>query len=199
MKKIYLALLVAVSFITSDVAAQTQKGWFIIGGDVANINVGFQKDNSSFGFDFTPRVAWFLRDNVAVGLSALLGVNSQKINSITTTNLNYGIGPVARYYFTGRALESVRKTRWFADANIGINGSNTKTGQASVSTNGLGIGFGPGLAYFINQNIAFEALVKYNLIVGFGNSTTDNSLNIGVGFQIHLPGSKVRSLKNDVK
>ena len=35
------------------------------------------------------------------------------------------------------------------EANVGIYGSNTKvTGVSSVSTNGLGIGFGPAIALF---------------------------------------------------
>ena len=201
MKKIYVVMFIGLSILSSlNSEAQTQKNWFIIGGDIANLNVGLQKNNSTFNFDFTPRIAWFLRDNLAVGLYALAGIGSTKTGTITSTSFNYGIGPVARYYFTGKALESVNKTRWFADANVGINGSNNKTtGQPSVTTNGLGVGFGPGLAYFINRNIALEALVKYNLIVGFGKSTTDNSINFGVGFQIHLPGSKIRSMKEDVK
>lgn len=68
-----------------------------------------------------------------------------------------------------------------------VYGSNTKvSGGATTNTNGLGVGIGPGFAYFLNQNIALEVLAKYNLTVGFGNSTTINSLNLGLGFQIHL-------------
>ena len=86
------------------------------------------------------------------------------------------------------------------EANVGIYGSNTKvTGVSSISTNGLGIGFGPGIAYFLNGNIALEALVKYNLTLGFGNSTTNHGLNIGIGFQIHLPKAKLKAMKNDIK
>ena len=94
----------------------------------------------------------------------------------------------------------MKKTRWFAEANVGIFGSNTKvSGSPSVNTNGLGIGFGPGLAYFLNENIALEVLAKYNLTVGFGNATTNNGLNIGIGFQIHLPKAKLKAMKADVK
>ncbi|MEJ7587937.1 MAG: hypothetical protein WKI04_10295, partial [Ferruginibacter sp.] len=62
----------------------------------------------------------------------------------------------------------------------------------------LGIGIGPGIAYFLNQNIALEVLPKYNLTVGFGNATTTNALNISIGFQIHLPKSKLKAMKEDV-
>jgi len=86
------------------------------------------------------------------------------------------------------------------EANIGIYGSNTKvSGASSVNTNGLGIGFGPGIAYFLHENIPLEALAKYNLTVGFGNSTTNHRLNISIGFQIHLPKAKLKAMKNDIK
>ena len=130
-----------------------------------------------------------MQDDFAIGNEVLLGLETG--DSFTTTN--YGIGLIARYYLSGNPLESVGKTCWFLDSNVGIYGTNTKvSGMECVITNGLGFGFGPGLAYFINKNIALEAVVKYN-------STTNNSFNIGLGFQIHLPKSKFKSLENDVK
>jgi hypothetical protein len=195
MKKIFVAAVMTVILGTA-MQAQTQRGWYIIGGDLSNIGLDFQKNNTKFSLDITPRAAWFIRDDFAVGGEALLGLETG--DGFTTTN--YGIGPIARYYLSGTALESVRKTRWFLDGNVGIYGNNTKvTGSEGVSTNGLGIGFGPGIAYFLNPNIALEAVAKYNITVGFGNSTTNNSLNIGLGFQIHLPTSRVRAIQNDVK
>lgn len=202
MKKFYAAIVSVTCMLTvTNVPAQTQKNWYIIGGNISHLNVDFQKDNTVFNFDLTPRVAWFIQDNLAVGLSILAGVSTSKTNSTTSTSFRYGIGPVARYYITGNALNSVRKTRWFADLNIGFSGANTKiTGESSISTNGIGTGLGPGIAYFINQNIALEALAKYNLSAGFGNSTTVNSLSLEIGFQVHLPRAKLRSMKNnDIK
>lgn len=200
MKKIYLCLFTLGCMMASNqLQAQTQKGWYIIGGNLANIDFGFQKNNTNFSLDLTPRVAWFVQDNLALGVQLLAGVSTTKTNSTSSTNVRYGISPIARYYFTGKAIESVRKTRWFGDVNIGIQGENSKiSSQPTVTTNGLGIGFGPGIAYFINQNIALEVLAKYNIIVGFGSSTTSNNVSLGVGFQIHLPGSKLKAMKSDV-
>lgn len=195
MKKIFASAVTALILSTATYA-QTQKDWYIIGGNLSNIGLNFQESNTSFELNVTPKVAWFIQDNFALGGEVLIGLETG--DGFTTTN--YGIGPIARYYVSGNALESVGKTRWFIESNVGVYGNNTKvSGQDGVSTNGLGIGFGPGLAYFINKNIALEALAKYNLTVGFGNSTTNNGLNIGVGFQIYLPKSKLRSLENDVK
>ncbi|HEU4495989.1 MAG TPA: outer membrane beta-barrel protein [Flavobacterium sp.] len=195
MKKILATAFLALVLSTA-AQAQTQKDWYIIGGNLSNMGLDFQDGNTNFSLDIMPRVAWFVRDDFAVGGEVLLGLETG--DGFTKTN--YGVGPVARYYLSGTALESVGKTRWFLDGNIGFRGTNTKVkGSDGVSTNGLGIGFGPGLAYFLNQNIALEAVAKYNLTVGFGNSTTTNSINLGLGFQIYLPKSKLRSMENDVK
>ncbi len=195
MKKILLVAAAVYSF-NIGVNAQTQKDWFLIGGDISKINLDLQKGNTAFSFDLSPKVAWFIRDNFALGAQALIGVRT----ATGYTSFSYGIGPIARYYFNGRAIPDLRKTRWFLDANVGVFGTNTKvSGLPSTNTNGLGLGIGPGIAYFLNTNIALEALVKYNLTVGFGNATTDNAINIGVGLQIYLPRAKLKSLKNDVK
>ena len=195
MKKIF-SFSIAVLLFSMVTYAQTKKDWYIIGGKISNIGLDFQKGNTGFRFDLTPRVAWFIKDDFALGAEALIGLET----GTGFTTVSYGVGPIARYYFKERALNNVSKTRWFLDANVGIYGSNTKvSGSSSTNTNGLGIGFGPGLAYFLNENIALETLAKYNLTVGFGNSTTNNGLNIGVGFQIHLPKSKLKAMKSDIK
>ncbi len=195
MKKIFLAAatILVINFATQ---AQTNKDWYIIGGQISNIDLNFQQGNTIFGLNLTPRVAWFIKDDFALGAEALIGFSTEK----GATSISYRIGPIARYYFKGRGLENVQKTRWFLDANLGLSGSNYKaSGFPGTSTNGLGLGLGPGLAYFLNENIALEVLAKYNLAVGFGNSTTTSGLNINVGFQIHLPKAKLKSIKEDVK
>lgn len=194
MKKIILFATILLINIVAH--AQTKKDWYLIGGNISNLGVNFQKGNTAFSFILSPRVAWFIKDDLAVGAEVLIGLNTAK----GFTSISYGIGPIARYYFKDRALQSVKKTRWFVDGNVGLFGTNTKvSGIPSTNTNGLGVGIGPGIAYFLNENIALDVLAKYNLTVGFGNSTTNNALSIALGFQIHLPRSKLKAMKNDVK
>lgn len=88
----------------------------------------------------------------------------------------------------------LKRTRFFLEGNVGIEGYNPAVGE---NTNGLGLGVGPGIAYFVTPNIGLEALVKYNSIVGFGSAVSNNNINVGFGFQIYLPSSKVKSeIKN---
>jgi hypothetical protein len=102
---------------------------------------------------------------------------------------------LARYYFGAPAVNTTttsarRSSRFFLEGTVGIQGFNTSGGS---STNGLGIGIGPGLAYFINQNIALEGLLKYAKAFGFGNDGGSSQLQFGLGFQIYLPRGTMRN------
>lgn len=185
--------------------AQTQKDWYMIGGEIANIGYLTQKDNNTFKLQVNPRIAWFVRDNLALGAKVVIGTSFSKSNNV----IDYGIMPLARLYFKGNGLNSVQKTRWFFDASIGLQGNNSVyknrdtsgniINKIKSSSNGLGFDFGPGLTYFINQNIGLEGSVKYNAIPASLNGSNLNSISINVGMQIYLPKAKIRSMREDVK
>lgn len=193
MKKVFL--LAATFYLITAAHSQIQKGNVIVGGDIADFDLGLNK-NSNFRMTINPSAAWFIKDNIAVGAYINLGLDA--VNGATATT--YGIGPVARYYLGSNQVntESVlRHTRAFVEGNVGIQGSNVSQG---ASTNGLGLGIGPGIAYFITPNIGLEGLLKYNSIVGFGNEALNSRLDLNVGFQIYLPGRATRNkVMNDMK
>ncbi len=195
MKKI--SIITALVFTASIAFGQTQKGNILIGANLSNISLNFQEGNTQFGFNLTPKAGWFIKDNTALGVEVNLGLSTQK----GATSVNYGVGGFGRRYFGNEASRLTRTTKWFLEANAGIYGTNLSGDNiTSTSTNGLGVGAGPGIAYFLSENIALEALAKYNLTVGFGNSTTNNNIGIGLGFQIYLPGKRVEQLiDNPVK
>ncbi len=166
--------------------AQLQKGNVLIGGDLAGFDLGLN-EGGTFFMSLTPKVAWFVKDNLALGGYVDLGLATAKGSG---TNVNYGVGGLGRYYFSHADVEVSRGTRFFVEANAGLQGVNTSGGN---STNGIGLGFGPGLAYFVTPSVALETLLKYNGILGFGSSSTSSRLQLNLGFQIYLPGSKVKS------
>ncbi|HUC81003.1 MAG TPA: hypothetical protein VMR70_08810 [Flavisolibacter sp.] len=192
MKKVLLfALFVsAVGAIQSQ--AQLQKGSVLIGGDLAGFDLGLN-EGSTFNMSLTPKVAWFVRDNLALGGYVDFGLATAKEAG---TNVSYGVGGLGRYYFPTADVNVARSTRFLMEANVGIQGVNTPGGN---NTNGLGLGFGPGLAYFVTNNIALESLLKYNGILGFGSNATSSRLSLNLGFQIYLPGSKVKSEIEKIK
>jgi hypothetical protein len=172
--------------------AQLQQGNVLVGGDIANFNLGLDK-GGNFSFLINPKVAWFIRDNVAIGGYLTAGLSTAKDAG---TSISYGVGALARYYLSAEQLNLIRHTRFFFEGNVGIEGDNPAVGD---NTNGLGLGVGPGIAYFLTPNIGLETLLKYNGIIGFGSKPTSNNLNLSIGFQIYLPTSRLKSIRKDVK
>lgn len=192
MKKITL-LFVLVLALKFSASAQIQQGNVLIGGNLANINLGLDAPKV-FSFDITPKAAWFIQDNVALGGYVNLGIQTAK-NSPTTTT--YGVGALGRYY-TGADVEVLRHGRFFGEATVGLGGANVSDGGGS--TNGLNLSVGPGFAYFITPSIGLETLLKYNNLVGFGDQTSQSSLNLSFGFQIYLPGrGTANKVKSDIR
>jgi hypothetical protein len=165
--------------------AQLKRGNVLIGGDLAGFDLGLD-DGNTFTMTLTPKAAWFIQDNVALGGYIDFGLTTIKDAG---TTVNYGVGALGRYYFS-KAEVDVRPTVFFGEANAGLEGVNYAGGDNNT---GLGLGIGPGIAYFVNQNIALEALLKYNGIVGFGSSPTSSRLQLNLGFQVYLAGSKVKT------
>lgn len=189
MKKTSLLSVVAVLLCLNVVKAQIQQGNVLVGGDIAGFNLGLNKDGY-FNMNINPKAAWFVKDNMAIGGYVKFGLSTYKDAGTTT---NYGVGALGRYYINDPKINVLRHARFFGEANVGIEGDNYSKGG---STNGLGIGVGPGLAYFVTPNISLETLLKYDGIVGFGSRTTTGSINLSLGFQIYLPTSRI---KNAVK
>jgi hypothetical protein len=186
MKKVLMFSLFVSAIGTIQSYAQLQKGSVLIGGDLAGFDLGLN-EGSTFTVNLTPKAAWFIRNNLALGGYVDFGLATAKGAG---TSVNYGVGPLARYYFPSADVNVAKSTRFFMEANAGIQGVNAPGGN---STNGLGLGIGPGLAYFVTDNIALESLLKYNGILGFGSDATSSRLSLNLGFQIYLPSSKVKS------
>lgn len=171
--------------------AQIERGNVLIGANIANFQFGLREGNH-FEVLINPKAAWFVQDNVALGGYLTLGLSTDKGAG---TDFSYGVGALARLY-TGAAATALHQTRVFVEANAGIEGFNPRAGD---NTNGLGLGVGPGISYFVTRNIGLEGLVKYNGIIGFGTATTNHLLSLNVGFQIYLPGRTVKAAAEDLK
>ncbi|MEO3407363.1 hypothetical protein MTO98_15290 [Mucilaginibacter sp. SMC90] len=192
MKKILLGLIVlAVTGFKAN--AQIQQGNVLVGGNFANINLGLN-DPKIFSLDITPKAAWFVRDNVALGGYVNLGIETAKGSN---TTVSYGVGALGRYY-TGSDVEILRHGRIFGEATVGLGGVNVSNGGGN--TNGLNFSFGPGFAYFITPSIGLETLLKYNGLGGFGSQGYQSNLNLSFGFQIYLPGQRTANkVKSDAR
>jgi hypothetical protein len=192
MKKITLAAFAILGLVFS-AKAQIQRGNVLIGGDLANLRLGLDQP-TNFQATISPKAAWFIRDNVALGGYGNFGISTTKGNG---SDINYGIGALGRYY-TGPEGEVVRHGRIFGEATVGFEGVNLAANGGS--TNGLGFGIGPGFSYFVTPNIGLETLVKYNGVVGFGSSAYANNVQLLFGFQVYLPGRATAArVRRDVR
>nr|WP_199158337.1 hypothetical protein [Pedobacter sp. ASV2] len=191
MKKLLITLLTA-SVVTLSAKAQISKGDVMIGANLSNINFALDKPNA-FSLTINPKAAWFIQDGLALGGDVSFGVETPGKGLGTT--INYGVGALGRYYGAKGANELANHTRFFGEATVGISGRNLSGGG---STNGLGFSFGPGFTYFVTRNVGLETLLKYQGVVGFGSSAYAHNLNLGVGFQIYLPGrSTAKKVQKD--
>lgn len=192
MKKICFILIVFLFLFSFNSNAQIQKGNVLVGGDIANLNLTLG-GGGAFHAKIDPKVAFFVQDNVALG--AYVDFDLQTAKGAGTTS-NFGVGALGRYYINDPGTNVLKHGRLFFEGNVGVEGVSLSEGS---NTTGLGLGIGPGYAYFITPNIGLEALLKYKGIVGFGSQPYNSNLNLGIGFQIYLPGRSVRTIVNEVK
>ena len=109
MKKITVMLAIIMTAGAYAGKAQIQRGNVLVGGDIANFNLGLNK-GSQFTMLIDPKAAWFIRDNTAIGAYAELGLIT---GGNAGTTVNYGFGALGRQYLSGNALNAVRHTRFF--------------------------------------------------------------------------------------
>jgi len=187
MKKIIPLVTIALVLFVSTVKSQVQRGNLLVGADIANFDLSLNS-GGNFNMRIDPELAFFIRNNIAIGPYLNLGLSTAKGAG---TDVSYGVGLLGRYYINDSTINLLKRGRFFLEANVGIEGYNPSVGD---NTNGLGLGAGPGYAYFITENIGLETLLKYNGIIGFGSEPTSSSLTLSFGFQIYLGKGSTRSL-----
>lgn len=154
-------LFIAACHLMNHLHAQTGKGGVLLGG-TASFQVQFT-DPESTNVDLSPQLGFFIANNLAIG--GALNLNFSNSYS------SFGIAPFGRYYFEGE-----KSSRLFVQAQVGY--FSTKFGD-DETISGTQIGFGPGVAFFLNDHVAIEGMLAYN-IRGGDFSTNDLGLRFGV-------------------
>lgn len=161
MKKIILSALAICAFTFSnaqETATETstesvgfaQGDMFISGSfGIMSTSTGDAKENS---FTIAPRAAYFLSDNIAVGMK--LGYMSEKgddaagVENMDMSTLT--VGAMARYYMTPASKFSL-----FGEFGVDYMSMDNKL--AEYKLNGFGLAVSPGVSYFVSSNFAIEA------------------------------------------
>lgn len=160
-------------------ATPIQAGNWIVGGSIGSLGYNFSSE--SFNLNLNPKMGYFVMDNIAVGLGAIVGLSTMKNNDDVWS---YGVVPFARYYFPEGASVT---GRFFGEVEAGISGS---TGASDASFLG---GVKAGYAHFVTNSVAIEGTLGYTYSkanISSGSAVT--GLGIGLGFQIYLPGGRNR-------
>lgn len=191
MKKILLSAMALMAFSfasaqeTSNVPTNSngfRMGDFFVTGSVG---VGSQStgDNKSNSFNISPRVGYFLMDNIAVG--AALGYESGKTKSPGEPDFKqneFSIGVFGRYYVTPA-------TGFSLFGQLGLDYIHATSewdvpGAPKNSSNAFQIGLAPGVNYFVSSNFALEAtfgILSFRTDSPDEGDNTDN-FNLGLNF-----------------
>jgi hypothetical protein len=148
--------------------AQTEKGKIILGGytSFSTHKLKGQSDQRINYFSTALRPAYFLSNNLAIGLGLLFNYNVTKHPSFKdgtefqskNTNRNYGLAPFARYYFN-----ISEKFKIFNELSINGNIGDSKyvfaqdpVYNSAYKFKGFGAVAKPGLAFFPAKKFAIE-------------------------------------------
>ena len=179
--KNYLLTLLAITAMVTVSNAQTEKTDWLVGG---NMTINTTEGNSQFTLQ--PSAGYFFARNFAAGGQVTLSFAKQE----DTKYSSFSIGPFARYYFDIR--NSPFKPFLHADLNFGSTAVKDNFGKTSTTTTSFFIGAGG--AYFINSNVALEALAGYNR-TKIETYDPTNGFLFRIGFQVHLLGAEVARVR----
>lgn len=182
MKKIFISgTLLLLTLITVNVNAQTEKGDWMVGGQMS-----FNTTSGDKSFTLAPSAGYFFANNFAAGSEFLLSfskIEDKKESAV-------GVGPFARYYF--ELKEPAFKP--FVHTSFTLANETTKVNDVKTSSTKTSFFIGAGGAYFINSNVALEGVMGYNN-TKVENLSAKGGFLFRVGFQIHLLSGEIRTKK----
>ena len=163
-----------------------RKGDLMMGGNASfsYLKYGNYKETS---LGLSPDVGYFAIDNLALGVRASL--THSKTEQSFTPDLRrtyYNLTPFVRYYF----LPATQKLNLFADAGFGFGQYRSEVANSESKDNFTELDISAGPAIFLTPSTALEFTVGYVSMKYKNNDDRYNTLRLGVGFQIHLPGSR---------
>lgn len=156
-----IATITFTSFAQDGFTARTQ-GNFLANGSIGIISTtetakfdgSSNKVGSTFQITATPKVGYFITDNIVAGLELEVRTSTTKIEGFdedTTTSL-LGVGPFARYMFDNGL---------FAEATIGFGSSKTTSTFGDIESSVFALRGTAGYAFFLGEHISIEPAINY--------------------------------------
>lgn len=161
--------------------AQTDRGSVMAGGSMSlHIPTGDGDDIRQSSFSFSPTLGFFVVDNLAIGIGLPISVSRYQDDRqrYTSRNSSVAFAPFGRYYFGAANIKP------FLEARFGIEHFKTvQTGRADYTDQALFVGFGGGVAFFLNEHVALEPKLSYD---AYSRDNTNSAFNFNVGFQVYF-------------
>lgn len=159
------------------------------------INVGLN-DGAGFNMGISPKIGYFLNENFLVGAAINLGFSKspEDDEGEAVETFGYGLQGLTRFYITPGDVGAnglPPRSRFFVENNLGMSGLAINDGPSTI---GFAFGFGPGIAYFVTENVALEATMKYNGLLGKRTEDYQNSIGLNIGVQVFLDRAKTEDI-----
>ncbi|MEM9921213.1 MAG: hypothetical protein AAF990_24140 [Bacteroidota bacterium] len=164
--------------------AQLEKGNLLIGGSVA-LDMQLVEDGDNLLVVFVnPSILTLITNNFAVG--GVVGLTYRKRGEASATSLS--VLPSGRLYFPGL----IDNVAFFVDAQIGLQLESFGFDGFSNTESAFAFGFGPGMAFFISDNISIDTgLSFYQAGDDVDQSSTFlSSIHFNIGLQVFLTRKK---------
>ncbi|HDZ15575.1 hypothetical protein LCGC14_0911390 [marine sediment metagenome] len=209
--KVFCLLFLFFAGLTGIQAQNFERGDIMIGTDLGSglvnsatdgllgINIGLN-NGAGFNAGISPKIGYFLNESFLIGAAINIGFSKSPEDDAgeAIETFGYGLQGLTRFYITPRdvgANNLPSKTRFFVENNLGMSGLAINNGPSTI---GFAFGFGPGLAYFLTENVALETTLKYNGLLGSRTEDYQNSLGLNIGIQIFLDrGNTVDIIERD--
>ncbi len=160
MKKLLFTAAIAVLGFTANAQEEDVFG-FAEENILVEGNLGFNSTNDkntevkTSGFEFNPKVGYFVSDKFAVGVDLALGSEKEEDATNETKLTNFGAGVFARYYF----LDLGKRFKTYGEFGVGFGTAKYDDGidmTDDVKLNSVGAGLSLGLNYFVTKNFAIN-------------------------------------------
>ncbi|MFK8006016.1 MAG: outer membrane beta-barrel protein [Saprospiraceae bacterium] len=174
-KQITLIILLFTSIFTF---AQTDEGNKLVGGTVSFGTQFVQNNDNLLFLNFNPNYGKFVTDHVAAGAGINLNFQKQSNNNVTSLS----ILPFGRYYVGDSDV-----IQFYAEVKGGFIYQRVSNIGGTANNNGFQVNAGPGVAFFLNENVSLDLLVNYEYL-RFDEFAINKRLTFNFGFQIYLDG-----------
>ncbi len=189
MKKVILSAVALLAITFSNAQDNGAKDFGFSQGDIlVEGNLGFGSTNDknteekANSFVFTPKAGFFLTDKFAVGAQLGYSSNKEEVSGTDTSKSSaFSAGVFGRYYF----LDLGQRFKTYADAGVDfVSGKNEVLGSPEVKANGVGIGAGIGINYFVTERIVLNFALRN--IISYSTAKVDGGKSVSeFGFDVN--------------